>query len=54
LVLSAAINFYYIKTNTSGESLGIYSSGVIGGVTILAIPTFAWIVLKRFNDEDFN
>jgi hypothetical protein len=54
LILSAAINFYYLKTNSSGECLGIYASGVVGGLTILTIPTFSWIILKKINDEDFN
>ena len=53
-MLSAAINFYEIKTNTSGESLGIYASGIVGALTVLTIPTFAWIILKNTNDEDYN
>jgi hypothetical protein len=54
LVLSAGINLYFIKTNTSGESLGIYASGIVGALTLLTIPIFSWIILKKNNDEDFN
>ncbi len=53
-MLSAAINLYEIKTNRSGESLGTYASGIVGALTVLTIPTFAWIILKKTNDEDYN
>ncbi len=42
-----------MRTNTSGEALGIYASGFVGGISILAIPVFAYITLKKINDDDF-
>ena len=53
MILSAAINLSNIQTNTSGELLGIYASGIVGGITILTIPIFSWIILKKSDNDDF-
>jgi hypothetical protein len=42
-----------VRTNTSGEKLGIYSSGFVCVITVLIIPTFAWIILKKSNDPEY-
>lgn len=53
LIFSSAINFFYVRTITSGEKLGIYSSGFVFVITVLVIPTFAWIILKKSNDPEY-